>query len=87
MILLPKNKLPRKTSEKEGLTGWRSDERKEFARGGFATSTTYSGVERGWLLTLVDVAEAVVEDDFVDEVVDVERESEVRVSESIFIKV
>jgi len=84
MILLPKNKLPRKTSEKEGLTGWRSDERKEFARGGYATSTTYSG---GWLLTLVDVAEAVVEDDFVDEVVDVERESEVRVSESIFIKV
>ena len=44
-------------------------------------------MERGSLLTLVDVAEAVVEDDFVDEVVDVERESEVRVSESIFIKV
>ena len=87
MILLPKNKLPRKTSEKEGLTDWRSDERKELREGIPTSTATYSGVEGGWLLALVDVAEAVVEDDFVDEVVDVERESEVRVSESIFIKV
>ena len=77
---------------KKGIDWLTVGRTKGVVRGGVpniptSTTATYSGVERGWLLALVDVAEAVVEDDFVDEVVDVERESEVRVSESIFIKV